>query len=728
VAPAFAGERWKVLIVGESGTDSLSPAHPAWGRVDEAIAEQLTTAGFSTYDKAALGLTIECAKPPCGNRPVADYVRWAREQPGGIDLLVIYSITATERRLPATRQWQVRVPGRMVDVATAEVVDQWRGGENDFNDEPGGCAEACMSDWLARRLADTGSTVGAVLAEKLGAYRREFVYQALISQLALAEFDRLETALRSAPGYAGGHLKMLQVKDMHREWLHTRASRIYEFRTPLGAGQLNVLLNGVLEDAGIDASVRYAGREFDVSRQGIPYLWRYFFVTLILLLTALAVWVAHSYRRHEIALTGATSPRDALTYLDRVSKRGFPWLPTWHRRADIWRERVCKADAALSRARRFASEEDFDQADLALAEAEALEPNLPEVKLQAEQLQRQRRAAELFAHARSLQSSEPAAAARALAEAMTLDPARKPVLQALMQTLQDVLRRGEVQQAEQQAQTALTQGHPYAALRAVGLAIAAIRGLDGMAVEIASLRRLAEQARATITPLKGPVRGTGLLQRLRLMVGDVVQVGRGSVADVGAIGVGYKRASRIGKQTRLLRDRNGMQIEDVGSTNGTEFDGQVLAAHKPVRLHGGHEVALGGNRESGAAGACRLRLRIPREAAGSAVLVCDAASLRMLDPTQLAEAWPTQTEDLSAVWVALADPVPLALGEALLPADDGQAAVIVLGYDDGYYLAPIDDGRPSGVRIDGEPVTMHTPISPDAQLSANGRAFGLVAW
>ena len=106
--PAAATERWKVLIVAESVTDSLPSQHPAWQRVDQAIAEQLTAAGFSTYDKAALGLTLACAKPPCGNRPVADYVRWAKEQQGGIDLIVIYSITATEQRGPAVKRWQVR--------------------------------------------------------------------------------------------------------------------------------------------------------------------------------------------------------------------------------------------------------------------------------------------------------------------------------------------------------------------------------------------------------------------------------------------------------------------------------------------------------------------------------------------------------------------------------------------------------------------------------------------
>lgn len=726
--PAAATERWKVLIVAESATDSLPSQHPAWQRVDQAIAEELTAAGFSTYDKAALGLTLACAKQPCGNRPVADYVRWAKEQQGGIDLIVIYSINATEQRGAAVKRWQVRVPGRMVDVATAEVVNQWRGGEDELSDQPGGCGEACLRDWLADRLADTGANVGAVLAEQLRSYTREFVYQAQINGLALAEFDRLEAALRSAPGYSGGSLTMRQVRDMHREWLHTRASRSYEFRTPLGAGQLNVLLNGVLDDAGIDAAVRYSGREFSVERQGIPYLSRYLGLTLLLGLLMASVWLARGYRQHEISLSRAASPREKLDYLDRLSARGLPWLPSWRGQAKAWRENVGKVDAALARAERAAAQEDFEQAAQALAEAEALEANHPTVKAVAEQLPRQRKAAALVAEANEKKDADPADAAHALAEAMTLAPARKAALQPLLDTLQSRLRLGAVQQASQLAQSAMDQGHPYTALRAVGQGIAAIRGLDGLAAELAALHKLADLARAMITPITGPARGTGLLERLRIAVDDQVGIGRGSVADTGAVGVGYKRASRIGKQTRLLRDRNGLQVEDAGSTNGTQLDGQLLSPNKPVRLHASHEIALGGNRETGASGACRLSLRIPPGATNSGIIACDPAPLRMLDAAELAAAWPSKTEDLSVVWLALADRVPLTLDEVLLPAREGDKVVIALGYDNGYFLAPIEDGSPSGVRIDGEPVTTRTPISAGAQLSLNGRTFGLAPW
>lgn len=130
MATAAAGERWNVMVVGESGPDSMPLTHPAWRRVDEAISEQLTAAGFSIYDKAALGLALNCDSGACGNRPVADYVRWAREQRGGIDLIVIYSITATERRRPATWQWQVRVPGRAVVVEGEGLADDL---ENEVN-------------------------------------------------------------------------------------------------------------------------------------------------------------------------------------------------------------------------------------------------------------------------------------------------------------------------------------------------------------------------------------------------------------------------------------------------------------------------------------------------------------------------------------------------------------------------------------------------------------------
>lgn len=181
--PVLATVRWQVLVIGETSNETLAPNHLAWRRADAVISEQLIHAGFSIHDKAALGLAEQCPDAECLRRPVQEYVSWAREHaahmPGArIDLIVIYEVVASQRVSAATRPWRVQVPGRMVDVANAEIVDQWSGGDNEFSDLPFGCADACEANWIANRVAEVAREVGAVLAEKLAGYERKFVFQA----------------------------------------------------------------------------------------------------------------------------------------------------------------------------------------------------------------------------------------------------------------------------------------------------------------------------------------------------------------------------------------------------------------------------------------------------------------------------------------------------------------------------------------------------------------------
>lgn len=717
--PVQASERWVVLVAVDrpgSSTD-LDDDHPIWQEVESAVAEALvprteSNATLSAYTSRSLG----CNSSQCRNKTPNQWARWALQQNRGINLVVAVRLHADANTI-AMKRWRVEIIADMIDPESEDLFDQARTpGHVEFVDESQSRDERGQRNWLASRVAREGREIGTIIFDKLGPDRR-FVYRIRAENLALGEHELLQSSL---PLEAG-----VQTTYPYQELLHQRVTKEYGLTTDMGALQLERLLNELLAGG---AFVTRESREIIIRRHGMPYLGRYAGGGLLVLASVVALWMMYVYRRHEAALAQANSPREALAYLEQVSGRGLPWLPRWRVRATGWKHSVDKVNALLARVQRHMDEDAFEEAADELAEAAMLEPRHPQVVVLAEALPRQRRAVDLVAQARAQLTSEPAAAAHVLAEAMSLDPTRKRELQTLMDTLQGVLRIGAVKQAEQQAQDAMAEGQPYTALRAVGQGIAAIRGLDGMATELAVLRRLADQARAMIVPLRGPARGTGLLDRMLFVVGDSVEIGRGSAADVGAVGVGYKRASRIGKQTRLQRDRAGLLVEDIGSTNGTQVDGQLLPANKPVRLQGEYDISLGGNRETGAAGACRFKLRVFPGEAASAALACDPAPLRLLDSAQLAEVWPSRREDLGNVWLALAGPVPLALGEALRPAHEGESAVIAVGYDEGYYVAPIDEASPSGVRIEGELITTRTPLSATAQLSIDGRPFGLAPW
>jgi pSer/pThr/pTyr-binding forkhead associated (FHA) protein len=56
-------------------------------------------------------------------------------------------------------------------------------------------------------------------------------------------------------------------------------------------------------------------------------------------------------------------------------------------------------------------------------------------------------------------------------------------------------------------------------------------------------------------------------------------------------GAREKGVSRV--HAALRRDRNQVLLIDLGSTNGTRLNGQVLTAHQAVKVENGDEIRLG---------------------------------------------------------------------------------------------------------------------------------------
>ncbi|AKS41449.1 FHA domain-containing protein [Wenzhouxiangella marina] len=740
LASSLHASGWNTLVVGDIQADTLPPEHPAWRSADRAIAQALIERGFDVFDKSALGLVSDCEAAACEGYKQADFVRLARElnrtarQP--MDLMVVYSVTVTTRSGPGVDRVQVRLPGKMVDIDTGRLVDQWDGSLMEFVEPAQGCVDGCLRQWLADRARQGGQELGAVLAEKLAAYVREFYFRLDLRDFTPGEREAILAGLRAAPDYRQGALRELGSGARTREWLHHRVTASYELATPLRAGALRQRVEGLIEQAGARGSVSLRGSDslqdmhLEAVRQGFPYAGRYtagLISPLLLGLLAFIAWRYRLYDRTAADLASTDRPSEGLRFLDQTPLPGLPRRGRWTALREDWQRRMAEADSALKRAEAALDRVELDEAGQALAQAATAASDHPRLPALQARLQKQSEAADLLIKARAVIDEDPSRASKWLHQARALDPSLAEPIGELIEQAEAHLRSTVLTRHRQAAEAALKDEQWLRAASQAGQALFAIRGLEHFDADAQALTSLRDQALARITPQRGDAHGTGDLKDTWLLTGDEIQVGRARGVMPGAITMNYKRISRVGKQLRIKREGGRLFAVDPGSTHGSMADDVLLANGQPRRLSAEAVVALGGGREPPRPGAARLIIEVPEDASASAIVRLDRFQLKLLNSDDLALAWPTMREDVGRCWLLVRDGLPVhAAADRIVPGRPaGDEPGLLIGHDDGYWAAPIDDTPDERVCLDGEVLAGRTPLAEGVMIQLGDRRMQL---
>lgn len=260
-----------------------------------------------------------------------------------------------------------------------------------------------------------------------------------------------------------------------------------------------------------------------------------------------------------------------------------------------------------------------------------------------------------------------------------------------------------------------------------------------------TVKNIAEPVRAYSVKRIKDVEPTGLIDKIKISVnrfdvklamqqgpfylrfGDTVNVGRSRNLNSSDVVVGFRRASQLGKQTRVRISSDGIVLADSGSTNGTFVNDVPLAegqemnvslSEPPVRL------SLGGIRTPPVKGPCRFILEPFQH--GDLALKFNLApeTRRLVGEGGLDAEWPDNERDFAATWIVATAGLLIGPGGECpihirdLPGTRPRARLSV-EYR-GFTLAPMNGAE---LTVDGHLVRDSSSINDGAKIVLDGVAM-----
>lgn len=209
-----------------------------------------------------------------------------------------------------------------------------------------------------------------------------------------------------------------------------------------------------------------------------------------------------------------------------------------------------------------------------------------------------------------------------------------------------------------------------------------------------------------------------------LRFGASVDVGRGQKPESADVVIGFRRASKLGRQARLHLTKEGIGVADCGSTNGTFVNSSAVpeGGETVVRFaETPAELCLGGIRVPPVKGPCRFLVEPIR--------VDDAAMrIRLLPETKrhvgeeaMQAEWPHSDRDFAATWVVATGAFTIGSGGECvidLPdlANEGARARLAPNFR-GFTLTPMNG---ADLTIDGHAIREQTNITDGSQITLDG--------
>lgn len=164
---SFAAPAANILIIGEDPEDGTVPRNsPGFKHVVDALIKRLHDKGFNVFDETAV-VPGDVAEGH-GQRSDAEIIDIARsfEDPP-IDVAVVFSIYAKSKHKFYANRVYARMPGRLLNVETGEVVGDFDVVPLMAYGAPIPCERRCILKVVDKNAKKLAKDLGAVLTEQL---------------------------------------------------------------------------------------------------------------------------------------------------------------------------------------------------------------------------------------------------------------------------------------------------------------------------------------------------------------------------------------------------------------------------------------------------------------------------------------------------------------------------------------------------------------------------------
>lgn len=291
-APAQAAPV-NVLIMGEDADlDTVPRNSRVFNRVVQALAAELSRAGFRVYDETAA--TMDVTNPARVRRTDAELLTVAKRVPNvPIDMVVVFQIYASAEQnvyAPDIIDLRIRVSGRIVHVQSGRAVENFEVsyGPGELPSLPQGCNRDCVLEHVGEESRRIAADVGDVLATMLSSMTGTQPQQPATATGTVATQP---TVVVPSPGCGGmlttaytlefrgfeseeisrieEYLVVFKGYDHHRPVRVMRTSAEYWYETCSDLARLNRNLRLMTERMGVEARISLVGNKFEIDKIGI---------------------------------------------------------------------------------------------------------------------------------------------------------------------------------------------------------------------------------------------------------------------------------------------------------------------------------------------------------------------------------------------------------------------------------------------------------------------------
>lgn len=707
-SPAWASEQWKVVVMGLSHAGTITPDHPAYDRVENALSKALIDHNYSVFSKAQAGLDFSCRDVDCENLSAAALMEQTERVKNQFDLLVTYRVFVVREPGAAFERFKVRFEGLIIDLHRKEIVNVWEQPAQVFIGSPDNIGDDARREREASDIAVQAADASVAVVSFLQRYKRSYLLD--LQGFTVRDMDRLSHHIRQRDDYRRGDLRKLRFGEPRRQGFHRITDARWRYKAPLSLGALEGVLRQYAREAGIGDLLITENGTLQLRRASLPFLVWYVVGMVVLLLVLLTGFVAYRFQRDHRAIRLLAEEHRAnagLRYLKSAVPGGVPLPKTWQAQKSQWQEEAQAAEVSLQTAERAIDSFKLDEASAALQDVLSVDADNAKALEYQSLLPAWKKALTQVSEAKQCLDQEPETALHLLGEADGVFPRLAKPIAKLRQLAEQGLRDNLLTTCEQSARAALAENRPYHSLAAVDRALAALaelRGFDGDESRFESLRR---EAISLVHPINGAASGTEAWAGVTVLLGSKVSLGRVSQSSPADIAIGYKRISRAGRQCQLRFNGQQFYLDDQHSANGTWLGARLLEPGENAAITGPTTVTVGGARDENRPGLCQMSVKWGAHDQHALTLSFSQTVVNLLDATSMTTAWSTIEEDITKRWICL----------------QGRVAVGIVGdiLDIGCHLGSEPVAFLYRERLDGQPVLAIEPADPQGQrVTVNG--------